>query len=379
MATSPGSGWASGPLSSGKHRGGNGVWRFPITLSERGAHRGVVGGVRSRSVGATRCSARDDARVSTAFADHKRTSTTASAQGRMDLGRAGRRRRARGRRDRATGSREAGHRVLVVEKKRFPREKTCGDGLTPRAVRQLEDMGLGPQLSGSLRYDGLRSIAHGVTLELEWPEHPDFPDYGYVVRRRDLDEMVADAAAGAGAEVWTGAEAVAPLVDDGLVVGARGAARRRRGAGAGPLRGGGRRRELPLRAGAGLRPRPHLSPRHGGAGLLHQPVPRRALDREPPRPPRPRRQPPPRLRLDLPGGRRHRERGRRPAVHVLGVEVDQHQHADGRVRRHRAGALGHLARDLVRRARPAGSCRPADRSRRTSARRGWWSATPPVR
>jgi geranylgeranyl reductase family protein len=114
----------------------------------------------------------------------------------------------------------AGHRVLVVEKKRFPREKTCGDGLTPRAVRQLEDMGLGPKLEGSLRYDGLRSIAHGVTLELEWPAHPDFPSYGYVVRRRDLDRMVADAAAGAGAEVWTGAEAVSPLVEDGLVVGA---------------------------------------------------------------------------------------------------------------------------------------------------------------
>src|SRR5437764_3334002 len=115
---------------------------------------------------------------------------------------------------------EAGHRVLVVEKKRFPREKTCGDGLTPRAVRQLHDMGLAGPLSNSLRYDGLRSIAHGVTLELKWPEHPDFPDYGYVVRRRDLDRMVADAAAGAGAEVWTGAEAVAPLVEDGLVVGA---------------------------------------------------------------------------------------------------------------------------------------------------------------
>jgi geranylgeranyl reductase family protein len=114
----------------------------------------------------------------------------------------------------------AGHRVLVVEKKKFPREKTCGDGLTPRAVRQLEDMGLGPKLSGSLRYDGLRSIAHGVTLELKWPEHPDFPDYGYVVRRRDLDQMVAEASAGAGAEVWTGAEAVAPLVEDGLLVGA---------------------------------------------------------------------------------------------------------------------------------------------------------------
>ena len=51
---------------------------------------------------------------------------------------------------------EAGHRVLVVEKKRFPREKTCGDGLTPRAVKQLHDMGLADPLTDHLRYDGLR-------------------------------------------------------------------------------------------------------------------------------------------------------------------------------------------------------------------------------
>jgi menaquinone-9 beta-reductase len=114
----------------------------------------------------------------------------------------------------------AGHRVLVVEKKRFPREKTCGDGLTPRAVRQLHDLGLADALAGHLRFDGLRSIAHGVTLELEWPDHPDFPSYGYVVRRRDLDRMVAERAEDAGATVWTGAEAVAPVVDGGLVAGA---------------------------------------------------------------------------------------------------------------------------------------------------------------
>src|SRR4051812_27020110 len=41
---------------------------------------------------------------------------------------------------------EAGHAVVVVEKKRFPREKTCGDGLTPRAVRQLNEMGLAERL-----------------------------------------------------------------------------------------------------------------------------------------------------------------------------------------------------------------------------------------
>ena len=85
-----------------------------------------------------------------------------------------------------------GHRVVVVEKKRFPREKTCGDGLTPRAVRQLHDMGLADRLTEFQRFDGLRSIAHGITLELAWPDHPDFPPYGYVVRRRELDEMVAE-------------------------------------------------------------------------------------------------------------------------------------------------------------------------------------------
>lgn len=115
---------------------------------------------------------------------------------------------------------ERGRRVLLVEKKVFPRDKTCGDGLTPRAVRQLHDIGLADDLAQFLRYDGLRSIAHGVTLELRWPEHPDFPSYGYVVRRRDLDQMVADRAVKAGASLWMGAEAIEPVVERGLVTGA---------------------------------------------------------------------------------------------------------------------------------------------------------------
>ena len=113
-----------------------------------------------------------------------------------------------------------GHRVLAVEKKRFPREKTCGDGLTPRAVRQLHDMGLEDRLAEFQRFDGLRSIAHDITLELAWPEHPDFPPFGYVARRRELDQMVADQAVKAGAVVWQGAEAVAPVVEGGLLAGA---------------------------------------------------------------------------------------------------------------------------------------------------------------
>ena len=115
---------------------------------------------------------------------------------------------------------EQGHSVLVVEKKTFPREKTCGDGLTPRAVKQLTDMGLGTPLEDFHRYDGLRSIAHGITLELEWPSHPDFPSHGYVVRRRDLDQMVADRAVKAGATLWQASEALEPVVESGFVVGA---------------------------------------------------------------------------------------------------------------------------------------------------------------
>jgi geranylgeranyl reductase family protein len=115
---------------------------------------------------------------------------------------------------------EAGHDVLVVEKKTYPREKTCGDGLTPRAVRQLDDMGLSDQLARHHRFSGLRSVAFGRVLELEWPDVPGMPRHGYVVTRHDLDHAVAQRAEKAGATVWQGAEAVAPVLDGGVVRGA---------------------------------------------------------------------------------------------------------------------------------------------------------------
>lgn len=115
---------------------------------------------------------------------------------------------------------ERGWRVVLVEKKRFPREKTCGDGLTPRAVRQLYDMGLEECLAPFHRFDGLRVVANGRTLEMGWPSHRDFPSIGYVVRRRDLDEMVVEQAAKAGVTVWQGSEALEPVFEGGAVAGA---------------------------------------------------------------------------------------------------------------------------------------------------------------
>ncbi|MBA2751181.1 MAG: geranylgeranyl reductase family protein, partial [Actinobacteria bacterium] len=116
---------------------------------------------------------------------------------------------------------EAGHDVLLLEKKRYPREKTCGDGLTPRSVKQLHDLGLAEDLAGHHRFSGLRSIAFGRTLELEWPSHPDFPNFGYVVTRKDLDHLVAQRAVKAGAALWEETEATAPVTSDGVLSGVR--------------------------------------------------------------------------------------------------------------------------------------------------------------
>jgi geranylgeranyl reductase family protein len=113
-----------------------------------------------------------------------------------------------------------GHDVTIVERKSFPREKTCGDGLTPRAVHQLNEMGLADQLTKFHRYNGLRATGMGRQLELQWPSHPVYPQYGYVVRRRDLDTMVAENAVAAGATLLEGHDAVLPIVDRGFVRGA---------------------------------------------------------------------------------------------------------------------------------------------------------------
>jgi geranylgeranyl reductase family protein len=118
-----------------------------------------------------------------------------------------------------------GHDVVFVERKAFPREKTCGDGLTPRSVRQLQDMGLGAELTDCHRFAGLRSHGFGRSLQLPWPEVKGLPPYGYVVTRKDLDGLVAGNAAKAGATLWEHTEAVEPIMEGESVRGARLAAK----------------------------------------------------------------------------------------------------------------------------------------------------------
>ncbi|MCW2132235.1 geranylgeranyl reductase family protein [Arthrobacter sp. VKM Ac-2550] len=97
---------------------------------------------------------------------------------------------------------KAGIEVTVLEKTSFPREKVCGDGLTPRAVREVQLLGLPHEESaGWRRNKGLRLIAGGRRLELAWPELSDFPDYGLIRTRLGFDEELARHAEAAGARV----------------------------------------------------------------------------------------------------------------------------------------------------------------------------------
>ncbi|NNK92386.1 MAG: geranylgeranyl reductase family protein [Acidimicrobiia bacterium] len=104
--------------------------------------------------------------------------------------------------------------AVVVEKKTFPRHKTCGDGLTPRAVRELIDMGFDFDVPELHRITGLRAFAGDYSIELPWPEHSVYPNWGAVMRRFDLDHQVAMLAEKQGAVVRTGVEA-SPIIEGG--------------------------------------------------------------------------------------------------------------------------------------------------------------------
>jgi geranylgeranyl reductase family protein len=105
----------------------------------------------------------------------------------------------------------SGASVVVFEKASYGRDKVCGDGLTPRAVGALLELGI--SLDDAHRIEGLRMIAGRKVRELPWPETPRFPAYGAVWPRRRLDASLMDAALEAGAVVRWDTEAV-PIIDE---------------------------------------------------------------------------------------------------------------------------------------------------------------------
>lgn len=125
----------------------------------------------------------------------------------------------------------AGTDVLVIDAARFPRDKACGDGLTPRAVAELERLGLGDWLDSRIRHRGLRMSGFGGEVQVDWPG-PSFPSTGSAVARLELDDRIRQCAEDAGARMLLGTKVVSAERDsakrvvsvtlaDGTVVGCR--------------------------------------------------------------------------------------------------------------------------------------------------------------
>ncbi|MFZ4434412.1 MAG: FAD-dependent oxidoreductase, partial [Microthrixaceae bacterium] len=111
---------------------------------------------------------------------------------------------------------EAGARVTVFEKGLPGRDKICGDGLTPRAVAALDELGV--DLGDAHRIDGLRMVANRTVRQLDWPGIAPFPAHGAVWPRRRLDLRLMELADKAGAELRWEHEAT-PVLDGRRVVG----------------------------------------------------------------------------------------------------------------------------------------------------------------
>ena len=112
----------------------------------------------------------------------------------------------------------AGHDVLLLDSAVFPRDKPCGDGLTPRATAELEHLGLGDWVRSHTVNHGLRMTGFGREALLPWPAG-SFPTYGSAIPRTELDDKLRDTAVKAGARMCQDAKVVAVAQDGGRVTG----------------------------------------------------------------------------------------------------------------------------------------------------------------
>jgi geranylgeranyl reductase family protein len=106
--------------------------------------------------------------------------------------------------------------VLLSDAAIFPRDKPCGDGLTPRAIAELTHLGLGSWLEARAVNRGLRASGFGQTLYLPWPGG-SLPDRGGAAPRMELDARIREVAVADGARTLEGARAVDVRLTGGRV------------------------------------------------------------------------------------------------------------------------------------------------------------------
>ncbi|MGH2670027.1 MAG: NAD(P)/FAD-dependent oxidoreductase, partial [bacterium] len=116
-----------------------------------------------------------------------------------------------------------GLRVALLDKARFPRDKPCGDAISGKSVRVLQELGIVEWVEAEAHAlaNGVRfSSPAGDEVVIKFPADPGVHP-GYVSRREVFDNVVFQAAKKAGADVFEQAEVADVLFDQGRAVGVR--------------------------------------------------------------------------------------------------------------------------------------------------------------
>lgn len=111
----------------------------------------------------------------------------------------------------------AGRSVLLVEQHSFPRDKACGDGLTRASLKLLAEMDLSDRLRSHHR-------VHGIRVGTDTSRYQDRyygADYGVVIPRTELDQLICRQAVKAGASLLEKTLVVGPILENGRVSGAQ--------------------------------------------------------------------------------------------------------------------------------------------------------------
>jgi geranylgeranyl reductase family protein len=111
----------------------------------------------------------------------------------------------------AAWSARAGLDTLIVDAAAFPRDKACGDGLTPRAVAEMHRLGMADWLRQRPANLGLRASGFGRTWHLPWPGG-SMPRTGSAAARTELDDALLSVACDSGARFLPEAKVVAVTV-----------------------------------------------------------------------------------------------------------------------------------------------------------------------
>lgn len=116
----------------------------------------------------------------------------------------------------AVSLRRLGRRVTVIDKAVFPREKSCGDGLTTAALRGVERLGLNPDEVASWQPVREVVVVSGAGRQVSF-SLPDGSLYAASAKRADLDAALLNLARNAGAEVVEGHGVSAVVQGEGAV------------------------------------------------------------------------------------------------------------------------------------------------------------------